>query len=169
MLQRAKRVIRAFNVDAILCVSLLVVAAFAVSVSFSARSLAVADDAALSRVFGGAPEDVGTCCIKGSLTCGGWTNGCQNSKFKCKDANSCAAGTIKQNIYGSSYPNASCAAATGANGTTLLPNITCYQTVQCPNSCTLNGKYFYCDAGNNPVAGPQVTPSQPDNTTCPQN
>lgn len=119
----------------------------------------------LAAVSGGS---AGNCCIAGSLGCAGWTNGCQNSKYKCSGANSCPVGNqqIKQNIYGSMYEHANCNAATGDQGTMDRAPIDCTQTITCPGTCTKNGAYYYCDAGGNAQADPQITPTYPDNIWC---
>ncbi len=141
------------------------IAIWAGSISIEHSVIRLSEEA-LSRVTGGA---LGVCCVQAQGLCGGITTGCQNVNNKCTGANSCplANQQIKQNLQ-NRYPLATCASAAGALGTVNQAQIVCYNTVTCPQTCTQKAFYWYCDAGTNPQAGPNVTPTKPDNTTCPK-
>lgn len=148
----------------------LLLAAASVAVGWMASVSATASitplcEQELLAVHGGTK---GTCCVSSTKGCGGVPSGCANSNNKCQDANSCPVNgqQIQQNLRGQ-YPNATCASAKGSMGTVNLQQIVCYNTVTCVQGCTKKTYYYYCNAGNFVAAGPNQTPTQPDNVPCP--
>lgn len=147
-----------------ICLATLSPLLFRATVFTAEERIVVCSAASLDEITGGAK---GICCKASQGLCGS-TGGCSASTNKCIDAFSCPL--ANQNIKVATqtrYPMATCKSATGSLGTVNLAQIICYNTVACPQSCTKNGSYYYCDGGINPVPGPQVTPTNPDNTTCP--
>lgn len=123
---------------------------------------------ALSVVSGGQSSDEYKCCGAGTTQCPGTAGGCQNSKNTCAGNNSCPlSGKQAKKLTGGGYTLATCKKLSGSLGTTNKQAIQCYDIVTCPQTCTMRGAFFRCDAGAFVQNGPNFTPTEPDNTVCP--